>query len=66
MPVLKVIELLSNSDKSWANATIKAVKEGSKTVKNIRSIYVQDQSAIVNGNDITEFRGALKQTFEVN
>ncbi|WP_040250005.1 dodecin family protein [Psychroserpens mesophilus] len=65
MAVLKVIEVLSNSDKSWEDATKKAVKEASKTVKNIRSVYVQEQSAIVNGDDVTEFRVNLKLTFEV-
>ncbi len=65
MAVLKVIEVLSNSDKSWEDATKKAVKEASKTVKNIKSVYVQDQSAIVNGDDVTEFRVNLKLTFEV-
>lgn len=65
MAVLKVIEVLSNSNKSWEDATKKAVKEASKTVKNIRSVYVQEQSAIVNGDDVTEFRVNLKLTFEV-
>ncbi len=65
MAVLKVIEVLSNSDKSWEDATKKAVKEASKTLNNIRSVYVQDQSAIVNGDDVTEFRVNLKLTFEV-
>ncbi|EPR72779.1 MULTISPECIES: dodecin family protein [Winogradskyella] len=65
MAVLKVIEVLSNSDKSWEDATKKAVKEASKTVKNIKSVYVNEQSAIVNGDDVTEFRVNLKLTFEV-
>lgn len=65
MAILKVIEVLSNSEKSWEDATKKAVKEASKTVKNIKSVYVQDQSAIVNGDDVTEFRVNLKLTFEV-
>lgn len=65
MAVLKVIEVLSNSDKSWEDATKKAVKEAAKTVKNIRSVYVQDQSAIVNGDNVIEFRVNLKLTFEV-
>lgn len=65
MAVLKVIEVLSNSEKSWEDATKKAVTEASKTVKNIRSVYVQDQSAIVKDGDITEFRVNLKLTFEV-
>jgi len=65
MAVLKVIEVLSNSDKSWEDATKKAVQEASKTLKNIRSVYVQDQSAIVKDGDVTEFRVNLKLTFEV-
>ena len=63
MAVLKVIEVLSNSDKSWEDATAKAVKQASKSVKNIRSVYVQDQSAIVSGNKVTEYRVNLKITF---
>jgi flavin-binding protein dodecin len=65
MAVLKVIEVLSNSDTSWEDATRKAVKQASKSVKNIKSVYVQDQSAIVKDNDVTEFRVNLKLTFEV-
>ncbi|TBN01851.1 dodecin domain-containing protein [Hyunsoonleella flava] len=65
MAVLKVIEVLANSEKSWEDATKKAVKEASKSVKNIRSVYVQDQSASVNDGEITEFRVNVKITFEV-
>jgi len=66
MAVLKVIEVLSNSDKSWEDATKKAVKQAAKSVKNIKSVYVQDQSAIVKNDEVTEFRVNLKITFEVN
>ena len=66
MGVLKVIEVLSNSNKSWEDATKKAIKHAGKTVKNIRSVYVQDQSATVNGDRVDEFRVNLKITFEVN
>lgn len=66
MAVLKVIEVLANSDKSWEDATRKAVKHAGKSVKNIRSVYVNEQSASVSGDDITEFRVNVKITFEVN
>lgn len=66
MAILKVIEILSNSDTSWEDATKRAVKHASKTVKNIKSVYVQDQSAIVKNDEVTEFRVNLKITFEVN
>ncbi len=65
MAVLKVIELLGQSKKSWEDATQKLVSEASKSVKNIRSVYIQDMSACVKGNKITEYRVNGKVTFEV-
>ena len=65
MAVLKVIEILSNSEKSWEDAARKAVKEASKTVKNIRSVYIREQSCVVDGDNITHFRVNVKITFEV-
>ncbi|WP_339916754.1 dodecin family protein [Yeosuana marina] len=65
MAILKVIEVLANSEKSWEDATKKAVKHASKSIKNIRSVYVQDQSASVKDNEVSEFRVNLKITFEV-
>lgn len=65
MAVLKVIEVLSNSNKSWEDATRNALQEASKTVKNIRSAYVNEQSCVVDGDNITQFRVNVKITFEV-
>ena len=65
MAVLKVIEILANSEKSWEDATKKAVKHASKSLKNIRSVYVQDQSASVKDGEVFDFRVNLKITFEV-
>lgn len=66
MGVLKVIELLSNSEKSWEDATKKAVTTAAKSVKNIRSVYVKEQTASVSGESITEYGVNVKITFEVN
>lgn len=66
MSVLKVLEIMSNSDDSWEDATRKAVKHAAKSVKNIRSVYVREQSAVVKDNQVTEFRVNLKITFEVD
>ncbi len=65
MAVLKVIEVLANSDKSWEDATKKAVAHASKSVKNIRSVYVNEQSAMVDDGEVKEFRVNVKITFEV-
>jgi flavin-binding protein dodecin len=65
MAVLKVIEIMASSPVSWEDAAASAVKTASKTVKEIRSVYVQDQSAVVTSNKITEYRVNVKITFEV-
>jgi flavin-binding protein dodecin len=65
MAVLKVIEVLASSPVSWEDATASAVKTAGKTVKEIRSVYVKEQSAVVVKNKITEYRVNLKVTFEV-
>ena len=65
MAVLKVIELLAESDKSWEDAAQNAVSEAAKTVKNIRSVYINEKTATVNGDKIDKFRVNAKVTFEV-
>ncbi|MBK7409577.1 MAG: dodecin domain-containing protein [Saprospirales bacterium] len=65
MPVMKVIELLGYSDKGWEDAAQKIVDEASKTVNNIRSIYIHELSAKVENNKIVEYRLNGKVTFEI-
>ena len=65
MAVLKVIEILASSPVSWEDATASAVKTAGKTVKEIRSVYVKEQSAVVVKNKITEYRVNVKISFEV-
>lgn len=66
MAILKVIEILANSKDSWEDATRKAVSDASKTVKNIKSVYVNEMSTTVKDNQVDEFRVNVKITFEVN
>ena len=65
MAILKVIEVLANSEKSWEEATKKAVAHAAKSVKNIRSVYVQDQSCSVKDGEVVDFRVNVKITFEI-
>ena len=66
MSVFKVIEVLTNSTSSWDDAAQKAVDEASKSVKNIRSVYVNELNARVENNKIVEYRINAKITFEVD
>jgi flavin-binding protein dodecin len=65
MAVLKVIEVLANSEKSWEDAAKKAVEHASKSVKNIRSVYLNEQSATVEDGKMVDYRVNVKITFEV-
>ncbi|MCX2719058.1 dodecin family protein [Lentiprolixibacter aurantiacus] len=65
MAVLKVIELMANSQESWEDATKRALAQASKSVDNIRSVYIQEQSATVRDGKIDEYRVNVKVTFEV-
>ena len=66
MAIVKVIEILSDSSKSWEEAAQNAVAEASKTIKNIKSVYVQDQSCVVKDGKVTAYRVNVKISFSVN
>ncbi len=63
--VVKVIELMSESPKSWEDAAQNAVKEASKTLRNIRSIYIKDFTAAVDGGKVNSYRISAKVTCEM-
>jgi len=66
MAVLKVIEIMANSDKGWDDAANNAVSHAARSVKNIRSVYVKEQSATVKNGKIDNYRVNVKITFEVD
>jgi len=61
--VLKVIEVLAESDKSWEDAACKAVERASRTLNNIKSIYVRNFEAKVENNKVVQYRLNAKITF---
>ncbi|MCB0471933.1 MAG: dodecin domain-containing protein, partial [Flavobacteriaceae bacterium] len=64
MALMKVIEIMAESQNSWEDATRQAVKHAAKTVKNIKSAFVQSHSVVVNNDEVTVFRVNVKITFE--
>jgi len=66
MAVIKVLELMSNSDKSWEDAVEKGIKKATESVKNIRSANISNQSVVVENGKIVEYRVNMKVSFEVN
>ncbi len=66
MAIVKVIEVIAGSDKSFDDAVRNALKEASKSVKNIKSIYVKEMTAKVENNQITSFGVNAKISFEID
>jgi len=54
--VVKVIEVLAESDKSWEDAAALAVERASKTLHGIKSIYIKSFEAKVENNKIVKYR----------
>ena len=65
MSVLKVIEVLGNSTESFEDAVSNVITEASKTVKNIKSVYVEDMQVTVENNAIKEYRVNTKICFGI-
>ena len=65
MSVLKVIEILGNSTESFEDAVQNIITEASKTVKDIRSVYIQDMQVTVSDNQIAQYRVNAKVTFGI-
>lgn len=65
MTTLKVIEVLSQSDKSWEDAAQTAVNDAAKSVRGVKSIYIKELEGVVENNKVTQFRINAKVSFMV-
>jgi len=66
MSVVKVIELISSSEKGIEHAIEQAVAEASKTVRNIDSVYVKDINAHVEDGKVTTYGVVCKVSFRLD
>mgnify|MGYP000146601892 CR=1 FL=1 len=62
MSLAKVIEVIAEGS-TMEGAVTNAVKEASKTVHNIRSVYCENMQGIVENNKVVKFRVNAKITF---
>ena len=63
MAVVKILELLAESEQSWEDAARQAVAEASKTVRGIRSVYMSEFQATVENDKIKSYRANVKISF---
>lgn len=65
MAVMKVIEVLAQSDKSWEDAAKQAIDEASKSIRNIKSLYIENMQVAVDGGKL-QYRLDAKISFAVD
>lgn len=65
MAIVKVIEVIASSKNSFDDAANNALKEASKSVNNIKSIYIKEMHANVENNKIVSYGVNAKVSFEV-
>lgn len=65
MTVVKIVELIGISKKSWEDAVHSALARANKTIKGISGVDVLGWNAIVRNGKIVEYRANIKIAFEV-
>lgn len=65
MVVVKVIELIGVSEKSWEDAASEVLKEASKTIKGISGLDIVGQKAVVKNDKIVSYKVVAKVAFPV-
>ena len=63
MSVAKVIEICSESSKSFEDAIEAGIRQANKTLKNVRGAWVKEQKVDVQDGRITAYRVHLMVTF---
>jgi flavin-binding protein dodecin len=64
--VVKVVEVMSESETSWEDAVLNAVRRTAETIHGIKSVYVDNLTAKVEGDRIVEYRVDAKISFLVD
>jgi flavin-binding protein dodecin len=63
--IVKVIEVIAQSDKSFSDAVRNGVREVGKTVHEVKSVWVDNFSCHVERGEVTQYRANLKVSFLV-
>jgi dodecin len=63
MSLVKVIEVIAQSEKSWEDAAQEAVRIASETIEGIQHVYVKEFQAIVENNQVVLYRVNAKVSF---
>ncbi|HCO02992.1 MAG TPA: hypothetical protein DIT48_06465 [Actinobacteria bacterium] len=65
MSVIKTIDLVGVSSKSWRDAAEQALAEATKTLRGVEGMDVLETSAVVEGDRIKEFHTHVRIRFRI-
>jgi len=63
MSVARVTEITASSTKSFEDAVRSGIKRASKTLDNIKGAWIQEQSVVIDGDKVSEYRVNMKVSF---
>jgi flavin-binding protein dodecin len=63
--IVKITEVIAQSEKGFEDAVRNAVKEAAKTVRGIKSVWIDNFKCKVEGDKIVEYRVNAKISFLV-
>jgi len=63
MSVARVTEIISSSTKSFDDAIKTGIERATKTLQNVTSAWVKDQTMSIKDDKITNYKVTLKVTF---
>ncbi len=63
MSIARVTEISATSPKSFDDAVKLGIERASKTLRNVKSVWVKDQNAMVEDGKVREFKVNLAVTF---
>ena len=66
MSVAKVSEISSTSTTSFEDAIQQGLARASKTIRNIKSMWIKEQQVRVTGGKISEYQVNMLVTFELD
>jgi len=63
MSVVKFLELSAQSEQGFEDAVRKAVERATKTIRNVKSVWVKEFEAVIENDQVTQFRVDVKISF---
>ena len=63
MSVARVTEITSTSNKSFEDAMQKGIQRATKTLRNVKSAWIKEQTIRIEGEAVTEYQVNMLVTF---